>query len=505
MSTEEGLDAAVAEGAGGAATRHLLGQYGQTPRNFATPMRTPALANAGGQDRILAEAQNLARMQNLQTPLLGGQQPVVNPADFSGVTPRHLGVAATPNPMAAAATPSMKPGGPSATPSVAGTPLLGRTGGPGATPSLQFRDQLGLNELDSMALTTSDPRAMRARQTLLKNELRAGLGQLPAPQNEYQIEVPDVPMDEAPEEPTIEEDAADAKARRRREAEAQRVAEERKKSRALQRGLPRPADLEGLPVTQPPAEYAKLGLRDKAEEEVARELVRLLQHDAAKYPAREPRDRRGRKQQQQAPKVAAAPAPPIKDYDESELKAAADLIRHEVHFLQHAYGHSATSADEYMDTWAAAHKDLIFIPSQRKFGRAASATTAEKVDSLRHQLEAARAMMENEAKRAVKLEKKVSLVIAGLQQKNSERREEVDNDWNQVQAAEIELQCFQELHQRELRVAPERIEQLQQLLEGQKEREQQLQERFKMLTREKAQLAATLQAAATDEAAVVGM
>lgn len=58
----EGAEGAMM-GAGGAATAALAGRYGQTPRDFATPMRTPALTGAGGQDRILAEAGNLARLQ----------------------------------------------------------------------------------------------------------------------------------------------------------------------------------------------------------------------------------------------------------------------------------------------------------------------------------------------------------------------------------------------------------------------------------------------------------
>jgi hypothetical protein len=103
-------------------------------RRFATPMRTPRVEGAGGGDRIMADAQSLAKLMTLPTPLEGGENPDLAQSDFSGITPRHT-IAATPNPLAtprtAGATPA--PGatpaggraiaGVPATPSVAGTPM----------------------------------------------------------------------------------------------------------------------------------------------------------------------------------------------------------------------------------------------------------------------------------------------------------------------------------------------------------------------------------------------
>ena len=68
------------------------------------PIRTPRAVTASGQDRIMMEAQNLGRLQAGQTPLFGGENPELFDSDFSGMTPRPL-TAATPNPLAAGATP----------------------------------------------------------------------------------------------------------------------------------------------------------------------------------------------------------------------------------------------------------------------------------------------------------------------------------------------------------------------------------------------------------------
>eukprot|EP00983_Pelagomonas_calceolata_P104243 1159002-Pelagomonas_calceolata.AAC.6 len=61
MSTEQLLDDGVTEGAGGDATRHLLGQYGPTPLRAASTAATPARTAPHG-DRIQQEAQNLMRL-----------------------------------------------------------------------------------------------------------------------------------------------------------------------------------------------------------------------------------------------------------------------------------------------------------------------------------------------------------------------------------------------------------------------------------------------------------
>ena len=69
-------------------------------------MRTPRAEGAGGRDRILAEAQNLQKLTNAQTPLFGGDNPELHASDFAGITPRNT-VPTTPHPLAAAATPQV--------------------------------------------------------------------------------------------------------------------------------------------------------------------------------------------------------------------------------------------------------------------------------------------------------------------------------------------------------------------------------------------------------------
>jgi hypothetical protein len=71
-------------------------------------------------------------------------------------------------------------------------------------------------------------------QAALRRELRSGLGSLPSPQHQYELDIPELPPDEE-EDSGLPEDAADAKARRQRELEAARAAAEKLKSKVSMR------------------------------------------------------------------------------------------------------------------------------------------------------------------------------------------------------------------------------------------------------------------------------
>lgn len=53
----------------------------------------------------------------------------------------------------------------------------------------------------------------------------------------------------------------------------------------------------------------------------------------------------------------------------------------QVEFVQRAMGHSGTAPEEYLDTWRAVHKDLMWVPAKGRYDRVASATPAERVES----------------------------------------------------------------------------------------------------------------------------
>jgi pre-mRNA-splicing factor CDC5/CEF1 len=300
-------------GGGGTATRALLANYSQTPRLGATPLRTPQRTPSGKGDAIMMEAENLARLRESQTPLLGGDNPELHPSDFSGVTPRKKEIQ-TPNPMA---TPGATPG-PGLTPRLGMTPAQdGQAFGvtPRGTP---FRDELRINEEMEM---TENVKLEKRRQEELRKNLRSGLMSLPQPKNEYQIVVQPV-QDEVEAEERMEEDMSDRMARERADEKAREEALLRKRSKVLQRELPRPPAgaleiVRGLIIRggEGRGSFVPPTMFEQADELINREMLALLEHDNAKYPLEEKE-----KEKKKGKRKEKVYIPEIEDFEEDELK-----------------------------------------------------------------------------------------------------------------------------------------------------------------------------------------
>mmetsp|Transcript_7720 Transcript_7720/g.25602 ORF Transcript_7720/g.25602 Transcript_7720/m.25602 type:complete len:783 (-) Transcript_7720:84-2432(-) len=439
------LDAMAAGGS--AVTQGLLPTYQQTPSQtpMRTPMRTPA-AGGGGGDAILLEAQNLFRMNSTQTPLVGGENPELNPSDFSGVTPRHR-VAATPNPLA--------------TPRVGDTPLRmgGITGGatPRATP---FRDGLSINDADS--LSSGGVGSERAQQSLLKRELREGLSSLPAPKNEYQVEIPDLPEEE-PMEAEFEEDAVDREKRLAAEAAARDAYEKRLRSQAVQRELPRPSA----------APDAAAAAETDPQQLIATELHAMLAHDCAAFPGAARKAKKTRE-----------PPPPLERFEESELLAARALLNAEAEALRLELGHESLTADEVAAVAEESAKSVIWLHSKGAFGPRAGASNSDRVKALDATHAALRAEMGKEAKKAGKLEHRVEMMTAGYKERARKLTEALGAGLKGVQDAALQLESYRMLQEQEERAAPARIEALADALKAEQHREVALQERYAKLQAE---------------------
>ena len=317
----------LTEGSG--ATRALLANYAQTPRQGMAPLRTPQRTPAGKGDAVMMEAENLARLRESQTPLLGGENPELHPSDFSGVTPKRREIE-TPNPML---TPPATPGGMGSTPRIGMTPSrddhsFGIT--PKGTP---FRDELHINE--DMDMHDSAKHELR-RQADIRRNLCAGLSSLPQAKNEYHVVTQPIPEDnEEPEEKI--EDMSDRLARERAEEEARQQTLLGKRSKVLQRELPRPpvASLDLIRNSLMRADEDKSSfvpptLIEQADEMIRKELLSILEHDNAKYPLEEKKEKeKKRGGKRSANGKSAGYVPDIEDFEEAELE--------EVHAMFHLY------------------------------------------------------------------------------------------------------------------------------------------------------------------------
>ncbi|GMH23301.1 hypothetical protein Nepgr_025144 [Nepenthes gracilis] len=467
----------IAEGS--VATHALLANYSQTPRQGMTSLRTPQRTPAGKGDAIMMEAENLARLRESQTPLFGGDNPELHPSDFSGVTPKKREIQ-TPNLML---TPSETPGGTGLTPRIGMTPSrdgysFGMT--PKGTP---IRDDLHINE--EMEMHDSAKLELR-RQADLKRNLRSGLSTLPQPKNEYQIVIQPASEDiEEPEE-KIEEDMSDRLAREKAEEEARQQALLRKRSKVLQRELPRPpvASVELIRSSLIRADEDKSSFVpptsiEQADEIIRKELLSLLEHDNAKYPLDEKEEKERKKGQKRAANgKLVSSVPVIEDFEEDELKEADSLIREEAQYLRVVMGHEEESLDEFIEAHRMCLNDLMYFPTRNAYGLSSVAGNLEKLTALQNEFENVKKKMDDDTKKAQRLEQKIKVLTHGYQTRAGKLWLQIGATFKQMETAGTELECFLALQNQEKSAASFRINGLWEEVQKQKELEKTLQKRY---------------------------
>ncbi|KAH6802952.1 cell division cycle 5 [Perilla frutescens var. frutescens] len=462
---------------GNAATRALLASYAQTPRHGMTPMRTPQRTPAGKQDAIMMEAENQRRLTFSQTPLLGGDNPMLHPSDFSGVTPKKKDIA-TPNPLLTpSATPGATPGSTGLTPRIGMTPRDGYSVGmtPKGTP---MRDELRINEDIDMHDSG------KLRQSDLKKELLFGLKNLPQPKNEYQIDIQPFPEDDEEPDEKIEEDMSDRIAREKADEEAKLQALLKKRSKVLQRELPRPpmASLDLIRdslmrTDEDKSSFVPPTSVEQADELIRKELLSLLEHDNTKYPL----DDKATKEKKKGGKRAnenSVPVPTIDDFEEDELKEADEFIKDEVQYLRVAMGHENESVDGYVEAHNTCLNDIMYFPTRDGYGLSSVANHAEKLGSLQNEFENVKKKMDDETKKAQRHEQKIKVLTNGYQMRANKLWAQVEATFKQMDTAGTELECFQALKKQEVLAATHRISNLWEEVQKQKDLERTLQKRY---------------------------
>ncbi|CAN6724903.1 unnamed protein product [Malus baccata var. baccata] len=463
-----------AEGSG--ATRALLANYSQTPRLGMTPSRTPQRTPTGKGDAIMMEAENLARLRESQTPLLGGDNPELHPSDFSGVTPRKKEIQ-TPNMML---TPSATPGGAGLTPRTGLTPRIGMTPSRdsfGMTPKgTPIRDELRINE------EIDTPNSAKLEQ---RRNLQFGFGSLPQPKNEYQIVVQPAPEDNEEPEEKIEEDMSDRLARERAEEESRQQALLRKRSKVLQRELPRPpaASLELIRNSLIKADGDRSSFVppthiEQADEMVKAELLSLLEHDNAKYPLTEKVDKRKKKGSKRSANGPST-VPVIEDFEEDELKDADSLIKEDAEILRVAMGHENESLDEFLEAHKTCLNDLMYFPTRGAYGLSSVAGNMEKLAALQNEFENVKRKMDDDIQKAASIENKVKVRTYGYEMRAKEGLwPKIEETFKQIDTAAKELECFKALQKQERLAATHRINNIWEEVQNQKELERQLQKQY---------------------------
>ncbi|KAF8134512.1 pre-mRNA splicing factor component-domain-containing protein [Boletus edulis] len=485
---------------GSAATAKLIGEY--EGLEGARMARTPRTAPQ--QDNVLTEARNLRNMTIAQTPLLGDENtPLhVGPGGgtgFEGATPRHQ-VAFTPNPLA--------------TPLHIGVGLdgLATPRGVGATPLRTPRDNLSINPTTGMVSGGETPREQRLRADSAKRALKSGFMNLPKPENNFELLVPEDEEEEQTSGPMFEEDAAerDGRLKRMQEEEEQRILARR--SKPVQLGLPRPARVDVAQLLQ------DLNIGDNDELTDARKLINselasLLLHDSVAHPLPGTNLPGGTVSTYEMPNdddlaqaksqihLELATAIGFPDATEAQLKGGLLTLTNN------------GEQDESV-SWAHTRQRLAFDKNAQKWVDPDILTLDERIAGYSTLLDECREQMSKEASKATKIEKKLGIVLGGYQARNQALAKRVTDAFGELVSGQIDHESFSRLAAHESAAGPRRVETLKEEVEILQRRERLLQERYGELDRERREAASSVaaleekimaEAEALNEAALVEM
>ncbi|KAJ7046504.1 pre-mRNA splicing factor component-domain-containing protein [Mycena alexandri] len=463
---------ALVEG-GSDASGKLLSDYEglENARMARTPRTAPQ------QDNVMAEARNLRNMSMAQTPLLGDENtPLhVGPGGgtgFESATPRHQ-VAFTPNPLA---TPLRADGlDGSATPRTDG----GR--GVSATPlRTPMRDNLSINP-EGFTPVGDTPREQRLRTNSAKRALIAGFNSLPTPENNFELLVPEEEDEEEVNGMALsEEDAAerDAKLKRLREEQERKALARR--SQAVQRGLPRPAnvDIDSL--------LGRLNIDEdeEAQKLINKELAELLQHDAIAHPIPGTSRAGGTLSMYEIPADEDVDA--AKALIHLELASAVGFTNANPEQLRE--GLLALAKAETPDetiSWASTRQQLTYDAASKVWVDPSTLSVEQRIEGYNAQLEESREMMGKEAAKAAKAEKKLSVVLGGYLSRSEALSKRITDAFDELQKTKVDYESFSRLRTNESAVGPRRLEALKEEVEKLERRERYLQERYSELEAER--------------------
>jgi len=346
----------------------------------------------------------------------------------------------------------------------------GQTPGSVASGSLGphgLRDGLMLNQGEEDE--EMHPKLKRARQTM---QIQSQLKSLPAPSNEVEIQMPELEDQDIDGEAALEEDAADLDKRREQQEQARLEIERKKRSKAVQRDLPRPVAPHLIFRDAEDEAAASTGLSAAvraAEDLVFEEMVALASHDAVHHPMKGARP----------PKKA----PAIDDFSLSDLKAAEQLVADEAASIVAAVGGYDIIEACLAQAMEERTVDYSFNPQAKKYQDWRSISQSDQLEAAKHTFTLVEAQLQKDAKRAKKLEDKLQKLLGGYMNKVQGSIKKMSSLAEERETLLVETGVFRTLAAQETSSLKSRPRDIEELVEQEKARNVRLQARFKQMKR----------------------
>ncbi|CAK9162309.1 unnamed protein product [Ilex paraguariensis] len=162
----------------------------------------------------------------------------------------------------------------------------------------------------------------------------------------------------------------------------------------------------------------------------------------------------------------------------AHLRIADHIVKEEAHFLLVAMGHETESIDEFVEAHRTCLNDIMYFPTRNAYGLSSVAGNMDKLAALQYEFENVKRRMDDDNKKALRLEQKIKLLTNGYQIRAGKLWSQIEVTFRQMDTAGAELECFQALQKQEHLAAAHRINGLWEEVQKQKELEQTLQKRY---------------------------
>lgn len=436
-------------------TRALMGNYTATPLRTASTS-TPAAHSRDIHDTIMQEAANMLAMNRMSTPLLGGENAVLQEGTgYAGATPSR-----TPSSVRSSANDK--------------TPLTSSTRTP-------LRDELGINPEQLYGLDASK-RAEKARQKRMLEDLKQGFGSLPAPQNEYEINIPVKEDDDGVNDGNAlgEEDAGDREERLKQLRALEHERELKRRSQAVQRELPRPTKI-------------KKALVDGGLEEISREMYAMITFDIAKHPSEEQKKSSSNKKRKKTSANAQVAVPQPRAFSDAQLEHARNMIQIEASLHEKESLWKTESPLTLETKWLDAQTHYLARGGSESKDQSDdndrvqlvfAESSEDRIRAIKAEFDELKEMEQALAKRAQKLDERVRVINGGFQRRSEQALVSLRTLVAEYQNALIERSCFDGLASLEAVALQGRVVRLANDVNSQQLVEVQLQKKFAALVDE---------------------
>jgi pre-mRNA-splicing factor CDC5/CEF1 len=315
------------------------------------------------------------------------------------------------------------------------------------------RDNFRLNEEDnSMQLVSQTPRDIRLREQAARSSLRGKLASLPKPkETEWELELPE---DQAEVKLTAEQQAEDAAARDKRNAElahAAALADFRKQTQVVQRGLPRPklVDINAL------LKKAR-AIEDPVQRRIEEENALLLANDTLQFGGA---------------KLTGSPKPLEPFNEESLQKAKMEVILE--------MGSSTADRTQFgiafEREWEAAHDDTL-IPGLAGYAE----DEVDEVQLLTEAFDGIQNSLESTAEKGAGMEKRLGKLHGGYMARQKALRKRIEDAAKMLEETKVQAETARYAQVAEEAGMRERMESLRDEVGVVSRREREAQETYRM-------------------------